>query len=662
MRYTLLLSFAILATPAYAQSASEIIVTGRGLAETPAAPAYSNQTLTRDQLTTTASGRLEDALANIAGFQQFRRSDSRAANPSAQGVTLRGIGGNASSRALLTLDGVPQADPFFGAVAFSALDPETIGTIRITRGGGSGAFGAGALAGTIALTSANRRDIASINAQISANHTGDTSLSASLAPVLGAGYAIISGNWQSGNGYFTTPISQRSAASVPASYHSWAFGIRGVTPISPSVELQTRISLFDDRRRLRFAGADSAAAGQDASIRLIGRGSWGFEALAYVQSRGFRNVVISSTTFRPTLDQYRTPSTGLGGKLELRPTVGGNHTLRLGVDSRIDSGTAYETAFNASSGAITARRHAGGRNSDLGLFFDDDWRLGALTLTAGLRADHWSISGGNFTTANAAGTSTSALDYPNRSGSQVSYRSGALWQLGGGLALRAAAYSGLRLPTLNELYRSFTVFPVTTSANVNLRPERLAGYEAGLDYAPSPHLTMALTAYDNRVHDAIANVTIALNQRQRMNIEAIHAYGIEASFQLSAGAVSLDGSASWTKAKVEASGTASALNGLRPAQTPQFSASGTLSWRHTYGLISATLRHIGAQYEDDLQSDILPPATTLGLYAEWRMTRNIQLVLRGENVFDAEIITRNQAGSLDLGQPRTVWFGFKVRS
>jgi outer membrane receptor protein involved in Fe transport len=85
-------------------------------------------------------------LRGVAGFQQFRRSDSHSSNPSAQGVTLRALGGNATSRALVLLDGVPLADPFFGYIPLSAIAPETLGTVRVTRGGGSGPFGAGALA------------------------------------------------------------------------------------------------------------------------------------------------------------------------------------------------------------------------------------------------------------------------------------------------------------------------------------------------------------------------------------------------------------------------------------------------------------------------------------------------------------------------------------
>src|SRR4051812_11637134 len=98
------------------ENAAEIVVTGTGLAAPPAAPAYDTTDLGADRLSSSASGRIEDALGAVAGFQQFRRSDSRSANPSAQGVTLRALGGNATSRSLVLLDGVPLADPFFAYI------------------------------------------------------------------------------------------------------------------------------------------------------------------------------------------------------------------------------------------------------------------------------------------------------------------------------------------------------------------------------------------------------------------------------------------------------------------------------------------------------------------------------------------------------------------
>ena len=393
-------------------------------------------------------------------------------------------------------------------------------------------------------------------------------------------------------------------------------------------------------------------------MRLVGRGDWQFDALAYVQLRDFSNVVISSTSFLKTLDQRRTPSTGLGGKLELRPPVGGGHVLRLGADWRLASGELQEEAYNA-AGAVTARRRAGGRNNDVGLFAQDDWTLGPVVLTAGARADRWAIDDGFFRQIAAVTTNTL---FPNRSGWDTSLRGGAVWHVAPRLAVRAAGYSGLRLPTLNELYRPFVVFPVTTSANAALGNEHLVGYEGGVDWTPSAATSISLTAFDNRIENAIAHVTIALNTRERRNVDAIHARGIELSAALKLGRLSLDGSLALTDAKVEASGTSASLNGLRPAQTPKIAASATLGWRPRDGwLITATLRHVGAQFEDDLQTDILPAATTLDMFAQVPVCARVSVILRAENLSDTAIVTRNQAGSIDLGAPRTLWAGFRVK-
>jgi vitamin B12 transporter len=654
------LSLAPLTTAAHAEAEGdgpEIVVMGRGLAETPATPAYDVQRIDRERLNATASGRLEDVLSSVAGFQQFRRSDSRSANPSAQGVTLRALGGNATSRALVLLDGVPLADPMFGYIPFSAIAPERLGRIRVTRGGGSGAFGAGAVAGTIELESADAAQLGLFSGSALANDRGETELSAMLAPQLGQGFAVASARWDRGQGFWTTPAAQRVPASVRARYDSWSAGLRGVAPLSGEIELQASVRAFEDHRTLRFAGADSSSTGQDASLRLVGRGDWQFDALAYVQLRDFSNVVISATNFTKTLDQRRTPSTGLGGKLELRPPLGGGHVLKLGMDWRLARGELQEEAYNA-AGSVTARRRAGGRNSDVGLFAEDDWTLGPVVLTGGFRADRWVIGDGVFREVAAITTDTRFAD---RAGWDTSFRGGVVWRAAPWLALRAAGYSGVRLPTLNELYRPFVVFPITTRANAALRNEEILGFESGIDWTPAPGASLSLTAFDNRVNNAIANVTIAPNIRERRNIDAIHARGVELSAALKAGHWSLDGSLALTEAEVEASGTSAGLNGLRPAQTPKIAASATLGWRPREGwLLSATLHHVGAQFEDDLQTDVLPAATTLDLFAELPLDRRFSLVLRAENLTDAEVITRNQAGSIDLGAPRTLWAGLRV--
>ena len=651
----------LFAMPALAQSASadEIVVSGRGLDDPEALAAYSVTVIDAGRAAASASGRLEDVLAGIAGFQQFRRSDSRSANPSAQGVTLRGLGGNASSRTLVLLDGVPVTDPFFGYVPFSALPPGRIARTLVTRGGGSGAFGAGAVAGTVSLESAGADARATGEALV--NDRGESALAASLAPRLGQGFAVLSARWDRGQGFWTTPEGQRVPASARAGFESWSASLRGVAPVGGDFELQARALVFDDARTLRFAGADSTSSGQDASLRLVGRGAWQLDALAYVQARDFSNVVVSSTSFRKTLDQRRTPATWLGAKLELRAPVGPEWGLRFGADWRRAKGEMQEEAYSAVTGLVTARRRAGGTNDDIGLFTEADRKLGPLRLTASARADRWSIRDGFFREANAAGTVTTNTRHADRSGWDWSLRGGAMADLGGGLSLRGSAYQGLRLPTLNELYRPFTVFPVVTRANAALANERLRGVEAGIDWAPVPALALGVTLFDNRVKNAVANVTIGTNLRERRNVDAVHARGVEAEARLALGKISLDGTLSWVDARMEGAVASAALDGKRPAQVPRLSAATTLDWRAAdRWRLALTLRHTGAAFEDDLGVDRLPAATTLDAVAEAPLGRALTLVLRAENLGNTRIVTRSQAGSLDLGVPRTLWAGIRL--
>ncbi|MEO6152873.1 MAG: TonB-dependent receptor [Croceibacterium sp.] len=663
MRRLVYIAVAPLLLPVVAQAqeaTNVIVVTGRGLEQTPATPAYDVTRIAREDIVRSASGRIEDVLAGVAGFQQFRRSDSRSSNPSAQGVTLRALGGNATSRAMVLLDGVPMVDPFFGYVPLSAIAPERLESIRVTRGGGSGPFGAGALAGTMELDSADARTLGLFSGQASINNRAETELSATVAPEIGAGFAVVSGRWDRGDGFYTTPVSQRVAATVPASFDAWSASARLVEPLTEDIEIQIRGLAYEDNRVLRFAGAKTGSKGEDVSARLVGRGDWQFDALLYAQWRNFNNVVISSTTFNTSLNQKDTPSQGLGAKVEVRPPIGGGHTMRLGADARRSEGDLKEDSFNATTKALTANRFAGGINSDIGLFAEDDWQLGPVVLTGGIRADHWTIGSGYFRSVNPAGVTTINNLFAGRSGWDMSYRGGAVIEALPGLKLRAAAYSGLRLPTLNELYRPFVVFPVTTNANSALRNEILHGYEAGLDWVPARGLRVALTAFDNTVDHAITNVTTGVNVRERRNIDAIRSRGIEATAGVSLGQFSLDGSAAYTDAEQVGTGAAAALNGFIPSQTPRWAANVSAAWHpRERTQFAATLRYIGDQYEDDRQTDLLPAFTVIDLFAQVPLFGKLSAVGRIENLFDRQVVTRNQAGSMDLGTPFTGWLGVR---
>lgn len=223
-----------------------ITVTGRGLADQPGDRAFDVVTIDRDRIIQNASQRLENVLADVAGLQQFRRSDSRSAHPTSQGITLRGLGGNASSRALLVLDGVPQADPFGGWVVFPAYATGRLGRIRVTRGGGSGFWGPGALAGTIEMDSATPDQLSPLDLAVAYGSRDSVDAQGSASLVRGGGFLTLSGAYARGDGFTPIVAEQRGPVDRPAPYEQYSGAARGVVGIAPSTELQMTLAAFHD--------------------------------------------------------------------------------------------------------------------------------------------------------------------------------------------------------------------------------------------------------------------------------------------------------------------------------------------------------------------------------------------------------------------------------
>ncbi|HYY42430.1 MAG TPA: TonB-dependent receptor plug domain-containing protein, partial [Pyrinomonadaceae bacterium] len=105
--------------------------------------------LSAAELRATAAVTLDDALRQVAGFSLFRRAGSRTANPTTQGVSLRGVGASGASRAVVLVDGVPLSDPFGGWVYWGRVPRETITSVEVLRGGASALYGGGALGGVV---------------------------------------------------------------------------------------------------------------------------------------------------------------------------------------------------------------------------------------------------------------------------------------------------------------------------------------------------------------------------------------------------------------------------------------------------------------------------------------------------------------------------------
>ncbi len=659
-----------------------IIVTGGGNLAPPASDkVQAQQILLIDQ---GFGERVENRLRDAAGLVQFRRSDSRSAHPTSQGVTLRGLGGNASARALVMLDGVLQADPFGGWIAWSAYDAVRLGGVAITRGGGSGADGAGALAGSIAMQSLMTDGV---DASLAYGSRNGWDVSGSVGGALGHGAVTVDGRYSRGDGFIPIVAGQRGSVDRAASYVQGGLGVRLRFDTGAHSRIEASLRGFRDRRDRGVDYSESQIDGTDASIRMVSDApdATQWTALAFVQLRdmdsGFASVGAGRSSVGPALAQH-VPATGIGLRAEMRPLIGGQHPLRLGADWRRTVGRTEEGYFfNAATPPVAGRQRVAGGSSDIvGAFAEISDAAGdaggdGWSWTVSGRVDRWWLGTGYRKEDNIGGTNISDALFAARSGWEGSGRAGLRWQ-GGALALRGAAYRGWRLPTLNELYRPFRVGADATAANENLTPERLWGGDIGVEWAKNG-ASLSVTAFANRLNGAIANVTLGTgpgnfpgvgfvaagaSYSRRENLDAIVSKGVEVSAGYDVGVVHAAISYVLTDAEVRASGTAAALNGKAPAQIARHS--GSFSLRSTSeGPVGGftILRYIGKQQEDDIGQLQLGDAWTWDAGLHWRVRTGLQLELRGENLFDALVPAAiSSGGIIERATPRTLWLGVRI--
>ncbi|HEX8644166.1 MAG TPA: TonB-dependent receptor [Allosphingosinicella sp.] len=676
-RFSLLLAL-LAPAPAWAQP-DEIVVTGEGLRAPVGEEVFDVVEIGRERLASSASHRLEDVLRDVPGFQLFRRSDARSANPTSQGATLRALGGNASSRALLILDGVPQTDPFGGWVAWPAYDPRRLGGVRVLRGGGSGANGPGALAGTIELASAPAPLLTGFAGSLSLGSRDSLDAFASVGTPTGGGFVSLSAGWARGDGFVPVVAAQRGPVDRPSLYEQRSLSLRAVAPLGGGVELQASGLWFDDERERGTDLSEVRSEGADASVRLVGP-RW--TALLYLQTRNFYTSFASADAARSAVarnsEQYGVPATGIGARAEWRPRLGPIE-LRLGGDGRETSGRTQER-FQFIAGTGTRGRVAGGRTRTLGAFAEAAWEGRPFTLTAGGRLDRWTIEEG-FLRERVLASDVLLTDaaFADRAGWEPTARAGAAWRPNASLTLRAAAYLGWRLPTLNELYRPFRIGPDATAANAALAPERLRGAEIGAELRAVSGLRLGVTLFTNRLEGAIANVTLGQGPgtfsgvgfvaaggqfRRRANLDAIAVDGAELDARFARGPWTVAGGYSFADAHVRASGAALSLAGLRPAQTPRHSLAVSLAWRRDGGAgASLAARWTGRQYEDDLNRQIIPSAFTVDAAAALPLNRRLAIEARAENVAGERVVAGvSGAGIVERATPRTLWIGLRFRN
>lgn len=253
----------------------EIVITAPTLAEPASERLLGVSRITRERLAEAGSQGTEQLLREAAGVILFRRSDARSGQPTSQGVTLRVLGGNAASRALLVLDGVPQADPFGGWINWPAYDPAALAGVRVVRGGGAVADGPGALAGTIHLTSLSTRGL---GGTVEMGSRGALFGSARAGVALGGGTLSMSSYAGRGDGFVPIERSARGPADRPSPYAFAGGRLRWAGAIASAVSLEGAMGVFDDRRERGLAFTDErnardrrlAAPGRTRGMEMVG--------------------------------------------------------------------------------------------------------------------------------------------------------------------------------------------------------------------------------------------------------------------------------------------------------------------------------------------------------------------------------------------------------
>lgn len=616
---------------------------------------------------------IDEVLREAAAFSLFRRTSSASANPTAQGVSLRGIGPSGASRSLVLLDGIPLNDPFGGWVTWAKVPLLTLGRAEILRGGGSALWGSGALGGTIALTS---RALGEGSPFEASGELGDYSSRntqfAATAATGRSGIRLAAADYRT-SGFYGLPEANRGPVDRPLDVRHRLADVSVERELGHGTKVVLTGGLFSEDRGNGTSLQRNATRDASDAIRVSGEQASGLVWSADIYSEAerfksyFSSVNAARTVETPANNQFDVPASAFGGAVTLEQR-GANAATTFGADARDVIGETRED-FSYVSGRFTRRRFAGGTQVIGGAFVRHERRFAAAwraSLT--LRFDRWENSAGHrreFDTASGAPTRSDA--YPIATGTQFSPAAGLVYALNRSWSFRSSVYRAFRLPTLNEYYRPFRVGSVNTDANPALVPESLVGGEVGCDWTWGT-LRIGATVFGNRMSDAVGNVTLsqtpAATNRQRENIDATRANGIEFNVRWHpAAGLELRGEYLLDQAYVATARLQPNLVGLRLAEVPRetFRAAATYTGLAALRLDLA-VRYVGRQFDDDQNLLPLAPATVVDAEISRHFGRHFETYLMVQNLFDARVQTSHTSdGLIAFDEPRTTRVGFRYR-
>jgi len=635
--------------------------------DTPASVAV----LSQEDLAATAALTLDDALRQVSGFSLFRRSGSRTANPTSQGVSLRGLGASGASRAAVLLDGVPLNDPFGGWVYWGRVPRASVGSLEVLRGGASSLYGTDALGGAIQVRT-RRLDQPTLALDTSLGNETTPDVSLFAADRFGKWAGAIAGEAFRTDGYILVGEQERGRVDTPAGSQHATVDMTGERLLSDRGRVFARAALFGESRK---NGTSLQINNTRMGWYVLG-GVWESPAAGAFSVRAYGGDEVFNQTFSAVAADrnsevltrsQRVPAQQLGTSVEWSRALGKKQTGVAGFEAREVRGHSDELAF--SGGRPVSNLDAGGRQRALAFFAEDIFSLAPHWLvTAGLRVDHWRNYAASSTTRPLGSVSPGTVTtFPDRSETAFSPRLALLYRLGGNAWLTGSAYRSFRAPTLNELYRSFRVGDIVTLANAALRAERLTGGELGSNLTIfDKRLALRGTFFWSVVARPVANVTLSttptLTTRQRQNLGRTQSHGVEleAEAHLSR-SVAISAGYLFAAATVLSFPANRALEGLRIPQVPRNEFTFEVRYANaSRWTVAFQGRAVGEEFEDDQNRLALDRFFVLDAFLSRSLAPGLEIFAAAENLFNQRYaIGRTPVRT--LGAPLLVNFGLRLR-
>ena len=647
----------------------------------------STRSLDQAALAHSAGPTLDDKLREVPGFELFRRTSALVANPTTQGLSLRGLGSTAASRTLVVSDDVPLNDPYGGWIHWNELPSLAIQAVEVVRGGASDLYGSSAIGGVVNIipvsplgaspAAGKPQATLALTAGYGAEQTTDNAALGTLEQ--GRYGALLAAGLTATDGYTLVAPALRGPVDQHSNVHAENGLVefdRRVGEVASGSRLFLRSNVLNEDRHNGTPLTVNAtrlwryAAGADLT-RLSAR--------AFGASEHYYQSYSSIATGRASEKLTRTgedPDSELGASVRwtqpVLPSRVKDTLLVAGADVR--DVRAVDLSFPApnAAGLVGAPIATTARQRQTGAYAELLATPHAWTLSGSARVDHF--TNGDAAQYPAAG---GVVPEPSLSETVVDPRLGVSRRLTPSLAVNASGFRAYRAPTENELYRTGQVAQQTTYPNPSLRSERATGWETGVAAAPAFWSSALRASYFwTRVNRPITALTLTTTPTattlMRENLGRIESRGVslDASVHptvtfpgrgLRDAKLTLEGGYQFAVATVTNYVQQPTLVGKWIPQVAR--NAGTLQatvGSERLGLLSLETRASGRQYDDDQNQYELHSYVRFDVYASHAFGRRYEAFTAVENLLDRSV-DAGRTPIRTLGTPQLVRFGVRVR-